>query len=269
MSVLLTKSPAVSFLKTQAKAATKRVGLGNQLSQVIFVVDVSGSTEFPENRFFSSGIMDAAVRRVGALGFEMDDDGVVPVIALDHQARVVPEALTEDNIDGYVAEHLTPYVGGGTAYAPSINRALDIVQTGGAPALVVFFTDGNSSDVTAAKQALVSARPYPVFFQFFGVQRKPAPQSQWDSLFPALAELNNLGGGIDNCGFAVLGTDDSALTDPELFRLLLNEYPDYLNKVRASMLPWDVNNDPHNRPGSSPTVAQPSRPQRRGLFGRR
>ena len=173
MPVLIHPKP-VGQLQIIAKTVQDEYGLGDQKSQVICVTDISGSM----SGLFSSGIMDGLITNVAALGLNLDDDGQVPSIALGTGARQLPN-ITRENVQSYVANHLKRLVGGGTSYAPSINKVLDLV-TPGDPALVLFFTDGDTDDASKTEDAQSGWR---VTTRSSGSSSASIPAVQHHSLF--------------------------------------------------------------------------------------
>lgn len=236
IQVNMDKGKSVQQLRIDAKKATAKHNLYGTKSQVEGIVDVSGSMQ----ELYDGGVMDLVITRVLALALNLDDNGTVPMIALDNSARELDE-LNEKNLDGYVRRHVRPLVGGGTNYAPSINKVLDVTAPGD-PALVLVFTDGENYDRVEAEEAIRKASAYPIFFQFFGIYGgKRAPR------FPFLEELDNLTGRqIDNAGFSTISLTE--VTDEQLYNAMLIEYPRFLETAkRQGMLPWNASNDPRSR----------------------
>lgn len=261
----MTKSFPIAEKKPMAamqygvKIAAKDAGLLGTKHQVILVLDISGSMEFTENRFYSHGIIDGLVRRILALGLTFDDNGTVPVYLLDNNVRRVPEDLTATNLEDYVDRFVRRHVGGGTNYAPTINKVIDDLEAGD-PALVIFLTDGDNGDHPQAEQAMRRASGVPAFFMFLGVHGSGSPAS-----FSFLRKLDELSGRVvDNAGFNEVPLHD--ITEAELLALLLEEYKGYPALAqRAGLLnaqgKWDGR--PH-----SPTAASRVGGVLGGLFGR-
>lgn len=219
---------APARLKVQAKQARNAVGLNDVRSQVVIVVDVSGSMD----HFFSQGIVDGLVTRCAILGFEFDDDKQIPVYALNDGVQRLP-VLTPENLDGYVNKNFR--VGGGTNYAPSIRAVLEDAKPGD-PLFVWFFTDGENYDHQESADLIKAASRFPIFWQFFGIYGRQAPN------FNFLESLDTMSGRvIDNAGFSKLGLLE--VTDEELFKAIMHEYKGYPELARrAGLLPWKQDN---------------------------
>jgi hypothetical protein len=236
---ILDKSVTRGQLQILAKDTVVQKGMGGQKAQVVGVFDTSGSTEFPESRFYSDGIMDALGTRVLYVAMELDDNGEIPVYRLTDQVERVRDDLTMANLDTYVAKNFPKYsIGGGTRYAPTIRRVVEDARREaqpGVPVLVVLFTDGENdqSDHRDARQALIDASRYPIFFQWFGIYgkgREPA--------FSFLHSMDEMEGRVvDNAGFSPLGVHE--VTNEDLMAALIHEFRDYPAKAAAAgILDW-------------------------------
>ena len=135
---------------------------------------------------------------------------------------------------------------GGTEYAPIINLLVtDYGGTKGSvqdiPTFVIFITDGENSDQSAAKSAITKAADYPIFFQFIGVDSKHKggglmSEAEAHSSFPFLSQLDDLEGRTyDNAVFlAVKGFE--AFDKPAILMAMMNEFPGWLNAVRGKLI---------------------------------
>lgn len=209
-------------------------------SQVVTVFDVSGSM----SGMYGSGLVTALATRVLALGLELDDNGVIPVYALNSECESVGD-LTKDNLDSFVDDKLSYLVGGGTEYAPSINKVVADAQKGD-PMFVLLFTDGANSDHRAAKEALIRASNLPIFFQWYGIYEDSEPD------FEFLHKMDEMKGRIvDNAGFSPLGidiTDESNQYDDHdkmLFEDMVKEYKDFPQKAMMAGSNWTNLNSIH------------------------
>lgn len=109
-------------VKKQAELAVEKAGLTTTTSKVGLVIDISGSMSY----LFSSGVVQAIVERVLALGIKFDDNQAIDIFLFDNRAIDAGE-LTEDNFHGYVKNNLLRKysLGGGTNYAPVMNMVMD------------------------------------------------------------------------------------------------------------------------------------------------
>lgn len=218
-------APVAKDVIIRSKAPTK--------SQVVAVFDVSGSMD----GFYREGVIDALATRVLALGLELDDNGSIPVYALDHGVKKLPD-LTKDNLDGYT-QKLHKMVGGGTNYAPSLQAILDDAEAGD-PMLVLFFTDGENGDHHEAEEVIKNASRLPIFFQFYGIYGNYGSPG-----FNFLKKLDSMGGRqVDNAGFSELGLEmgnnnGSSESDTELYEDMLKEYKDFPKKCVEADVKWE------------------------------
>lgn len=202
-------------------------------AQVVAVFDVSGSME----DMYDSGLVKALATRVLALGLQLDDNGEIPVYALDTECRSVG-VITKDNLETFVEDNLTEIVGGGTAYAPTINKIVADAEAGD-PMLVLLFTDGENSDEEDAEEALVRASKLPIFFQWYGIyEGKSEPD------FEFLHSMDEMEGRtVDNGGFSPLGlglVSKSGETDgsEQLMQDMVKEYKDFPQKAMMAGSNW-------------------------------
>lgn len=135
MKLNLTKKN-LDLTKSEAKTVIDKYKIGK--SQVVAVFDVSGSMQ----SMYRKGIVDALATRVLGLALNLDDDGNVPVYALNDSVKRLPD-LNQHNINEYVGDHLK--VNGGTNYSPTINEIVKDADDGD-PMLAIVFTDGENFD---------------------------------------------------------------------------------------------------------------------------
>lgn len=231
------KPKSLPQLEIIAKEALQKTN-APESSQVVAVFDISGSMDFAPNHFYASGIMSALVTRVLALGLQLDDDGHIPAYTLGSGTTRLAD-ITKENVDTYITEEVIPVLGGGTQYAPVINKIVEDAKEGD-PMLVLLFTDGDNSDHAAAKKAIIEASKMPIFFQWYGIYRGKQAEA-----FPFLEKLDTLTGRqVDNCGFSPLGLDiNLALPEDEghdtaLYEDMLKEYKDFPAKAAQVGSVW-------------------------------
>lgn len=237
MGHITIKPKSLNEIKIVAKEALGQAGV-NFKSQVVAVFDVSGSM----NTFYKSGIMEGLVTRILGLALHLDDNGEIPVYVLDSGVRRMPD-LTEKNLGNYTLI-LHREVGGGTCYAPSIERVVQDAEPGD-PMLVILFTDGDNSDHRAAKEAIINASKLPIFFQWYGIYQGHSIET-----FPFLEKLDTLGERekdlrVDNCGFSPLGlsfeqnSNGGNEDDMALYMDMLKEYKDFPQKAALAGVKWE------------------------------
>lgn len=95
------------------------------------------------------------------------------------------------------------------------------------PVYVIFITDGENGDKSAAEQAIINASRFGIFFQFVGIGSER---------FEFLQKLDDLGGRvIDNANFFKIN-DVSSKSDEDLYKLLLTEFPGWIPQAKAKNL---------------------------------
>ena len=212
---------SVVDLSKKAKIQIDKKGLGDTRSQVVLVMDISGSMR----GLYNNGTVQKSVERLLPLGMNFDDDGEIDIILFGSDAYQVPSANLE-NIEGYVEkEVLSKYkINQGTRYS----KALKLIQekyksNKGDPVFVMFVTDGDNSDKPETTKLIRELSKETIFFQFIGIG---------NASFPYLEKLDNLEGRfIDNAGFMKL-KDISTISEDKLYNDLLNEYPNWLKEAK-------------------------------------
>jgi len=208
-------------LKKKAKTAIVNKGLDNQKAQVVLVLDISKSM----NRLFKDGTIQEVIERILALALNFDDDKKIDIILFGTRAYKLP-SISIDEIANYVErEILAEYrIIEATKYA----KALDLIyneykNNTDEPVFVIFITDGNNSDKRETTELIRELSKEKVFFQFIGIGKEN---------FPYLEKLDDLSDRyIDNAGFMKID-DISSIEDNELYSLLLNEFPDWIEEAK-------------------------------------
>lgn len=230
MNIKIAKKASLNDIKIVAKEAVKKANIDR--AQVVCVFDVSGSM----TKMYRDGTVKALATRVLALAMQLDDDGVIPVYALDNNCQKVGD-LTEDNLEDFVEAEIAPLVGGGTEYAPSINEVVKDAREGD-DMLVILFTDGANDDRADSRDALINASKLPIFFQFFGIY-----EGSTEPAFDFLHKMDEMKGRmVDNAGFSPLGLQvvDSSKSDgdKELYEAILHEYQFFPQKATQANVTW-------------------------------
>lgn len=201
--------------------------------RVVADLDVSGSMV----DLYASGAVERAFEKLLGLAFTFDDDGDIEVFAFDSNCYTLPVARAED-YGTYIQKNITkqwPRYGGGTNYSKALQAnitSLFSAQTpassgGGilgalgfgkksppvsdnaekrAPALILFFTDGEPSDGYTAGAIIKHAQDtkQAVYFHLIGVGGAD------------FRVLRRFADDYDNCGFinlASVSMSDEAMYD--------------------------------------------------------
>ncbi|MDI2129978.1 VWA domain-containing protein [Yinghuangia seranimata] len=260
--------PRLLSLTKQAAVSLEKRGLGEHTARVALCLDISASM----NQLFQSGKVQALIERVLSLGLRFDDNGEVDVFlfgANGHEAGT----LGLGQYQGWTDMILRKYpLEGGTDYAAAMRLVRENYFKTSAPrhgpvadrlpVYVMFITDGMTTSQDATRQQVVHSSYEPLFWQFMGIGPSPKAVDKQDpaaaggapapkkkgKLSERLANklIEKLGGGFafleelddlqgrytDNAAFFAV-TDPANLTDEQLFDLMMEEYPDWLNRARS------------------------------------
>jgi stress response protein SCP2 len=234
----LTKKAAVSLEKR---------GLGEHTARVAICLDISGSM----HRLYSSGKIQGLAERVLALGMRFDDDASIDCFVFGEGAYEAG-AMSPDNYASYVQEilrsqRLEPATFYGKAMglirkhyfgsdAPRTSPYTDM------PVYVMFITDGATFDEDVARAHVSSSAYEPLFWQFMAIGRSNKSAGSRGlfrssgtsrSEFAFLESLDEMQGRfLDNANFFAV-EDPAALSDDQLFDLMMAEYPNWLQQARS------------------------------------
>lgn len=224
----------------------EQLHIAKEVAEVILVLDISGSMK----DLYESGEVQKLIERILPIALEFDDNNSVELFLFHDSAYQHGTNITMQNVAGFVKrEIMGNYPYGGTSYAPVINMiagnkpapkpgfsfsrifssasstssSSTVVKT---PKYVIFITDGDNNDKSAAEQAIKDASGMPIFFQFVGIGNS--------ATFEFLEKLDTMPGRvIDNANF-FQANDLDYLSDEDLYNKLLAEFPDWLSKARAA-----------------------------------
>jgi len=213
-------------------------------AQVVLVLDRSGSME----SLYNSGFVQRLLERLVPVAMQFDDNGEMEMYLFQNNCVKHDKNINEKNVDGLINREITErkYSYGGTAYAPPIQQIVKdyvrhetIEKKGGFfgfgktttntnitstdPVYVIFITDGENSDRTAAENAIKEASKFGIFFQFVGIG---------NAKFAFLDQLDTMEGRtVDNANF-FQANDLDKLSDEDLYGRLLAEFPEWVQKAR-------------------------------------
>lgn len=214
---------SISLFKKSAGIVLEKKNLTNVTARVGLVLDISGSMR----KLYKNGTVQRVVERILAVASQFDDDGALDVWVYDNEfSRLKP--VTEHDFEGYVDQYILNndliHKFGRNDEPPVME---DVIQKYTSedpskdPAFIVFINDGGCK--RTIKKPVVSSSDKPLFWQFVGIG---------DSNFEVLEKLDEMDGRyIDNANFFHI-KDVEAISDSELYDLLLNEFPDWLKEAR-------------------------------------
>ena len=214
-AVLLKKAestPGMVNLIKQAAVSLEKRGLAEARYRVKLVLDISASMTGE----FRSGAVNELVRRALALATRLDDDGQVDVYLFGLQAQRRGK-VSLDNVNDFVPGLKFGFEGG-TNYVPVMKMVRDDsrAEQSADPVLVLFITDGATSNRPAAEREMLDASSEPIFWKFMGIEAGRVD-------FEFLEKLDDMPGRVvDNADFFKVRSPIS-LPDAELFELLVNE----------------------------------------------
>lgn len=226
----LEKRQKLDLRKREVAKVLLEKGASGVRARVVLVIDKTGSMAAQ----YSSGRIHEVVERMVPIAVQVDDDGKLePYLYARSFARLPDIAVHE--VEAWSATYLhLGGVRGGIDYGriggyndelPIMNEIIDSLVPGATmPTLVLFFTDGGFSKKKQIAELMKKASSLPAFWQFVGIGK---------ANYGVLEKLDTMGGRrVDNAGF--FSVDDiGKVSDAELYRRLLSEFPDWLRAAKA------------------------------------
>lgn len=242
----------------------KNLGIRDQIAQVSFSLDFSGSMD----ELYRNGTVQNTLERILPIGMGFDDNEAVDLFLFSRVCRELTP-LTRGNYINYVNERIWgKYDMGSTRYAPVIEHMMrkyigfvpetpkEEKKSGGLfgglfggnkatsmtsakveitpkkithPVYNIFMTDGDNDqdDKDRCIEMMKIASNYGIFIQFVGIG---------NAGFQFLDKLDNMSGRlVDNANFFRV-PDLSKTTDEQLYGLMMREFPSWLNLAKSHNL---------------------------------
>jgi len=238
------KAPGLLSLAKTAQKSLADYGLNGQVAKVALVLDYSGSM----GQQYKNGAMQRLAEKALVLGTQLDDDGAIDFFVFDSAAAHLGE-ITIDNYKGSIDRLTKGRRMGTTNYAAAFRTVRDHYGLAGGttekrgffgkktvtnaaakadqPVYAIFLTDGAPDSKAAAVKAITEVSTAPIFWKFLSIGREP---------MDFLQKLDDLTDRfVDNADYKPIGDVDK-FSDNDLFEALLDEYPEYLNEIRAKGL---------------------------------
>lgn len=227
---LASKAPQLIKLAKPIEISLKKNNLEQQKSRVAFVLDASGSMY----QQFKKGYVQQVLERITALAVQFDDDQSLDIWAFGTKYKKYKD-VTLDNIADYIkllqlrdkkpgVREIIPGLGGRNDEPAVMTDVFNYYRDSKEPVYVVFISDGGVSQSRAISKIIRESAHYPIFWQFVGLGGKNyGILEQFDDLDDRL---------VDNCNFFKID-DFNDISDEELYRRLLNEFPDWLKEIKA------------------------------------
>ena len=242
------EAPKLLDLSKKAKITLEKVGLQHHSAKVALCLDISGSM----SHLYSSGKIQEFAERILALGTRFDDDGSIDIFLFGQHAHDAGD-LTISNFNGFVNRLIRRHpLEGSTYYAKAMQlirghyfgsaqkRTQPLSQN--MPIYVMFVTDGDTFDKSETTKHIQDSSYEPIFWQFMaiGESKKDVKKGFFKSLFQSdftfLEQLDDLPDRyIDNADFFSV-KDPVAVSDDELYDLLMQEYPEWVKTARTKGL---------------------------------
>lgn len=228
--VSLTKNEAlnkrISLRKELVAKTAEKQNIRSGAARVVFALDHSGSMR----AMYKNGAVQALLERIFPVAMHFDDNAEMEFYWFDNTYKELAP-VNYDSIDGYVQREILSKNDhfGGTCFAPVMRKIYEryaLKDSSPIPTLVIFITDGSNSDKNDTKKVLTEASKHNIFWKYVGIG---AP----DCAFPFLQRLDELKGRfIDNANFITIDNIGD-MKDETLYKLLLEEYGDWLEICRA------------------------------------
>lgn len=218
----LSKEESLQMLNLRKDSFNKlcldKTPLHNLTSRVGVVLDYSGSM----STLYRNGTVQAVLERLFPIALQFDDNGEMELWIFDDGFHRL-DNISMDNYYGYIErEVIRKYDMGCTEYAPVLRDIYSkymLEEPANLPNYIIFITDGDNSDKSAATHVITEMSKYPIFIQFVGIG---------SSSMNYLEELDTLEGRyVDNANFFRIRNINSE-KDEALYSKLIEEYPTWL-----------------------------------------
>ena len=224
----LVKRQALDLRKHEVHRILLTKGAQAERARVVLVIDKTGSM-YQE---FKSGLVHRVVERMVPVATQLDTDGSLETYLYAKTFARLPDLRVAD-LESWPAEFLHMNgthgginyrkLGGSNDEIPILTELAGTVRPGDPPTLVLFFTDGGFYKRKEITRIITDAAALPIFWQFVGLGAND---------YGLLEKLDDLAGRVvDNVDFFALD-DVDRVTDAELYRRLLTEFPDWLRAAR-------------------------------------
>jgi stress response protein SCP2 len=200
-------------------------------ARVVMVIDKTASMR----RQYATRTVHRVVERMLPVAVHLDDDGALECYLYGRSFARLPDLRVGDlgtwpdtylHLSGTHGGISYDRIGAANDEIPVMSDILAGITAGDpVPTLVLFFTDGGFQRRGPIRTLIRDAARLPAFWQFVGIGKAD---------YGVLETLDELGGRVvDNAGFFALDDIDS-ITDGELYRRLLDEFPDWERAARAA-----------------------------------
>lgn len=206
------------------KICLEKKELTNLTSRVGMVIDRSASM----NNLYNNGSVQTLAERIIPLALQFDDNQEMDMWFFNNLFKRLP-SININNYKGYIDEQSRNFSMGGTEFAPilrDIKRKYVDEEPSKIPTYIVFITDGECWDKDESTQIIKELSKYNIFIQFIGINEGSAFLEKLDTM---------KGRYIDNANYFYV-KDLNNISDDELYKKLLTEYPLYLVEAKKKGL---------------------------------
>lgn len=218
-------APQMVSLAKPLQLELEKRNLQDTMSRVALVLDISGSM----SGRYRDGTVQEIVNKTLPIAVQFDDDGELDFWYYGSRC----ERMKPVNMKNFTSavpqdwENLMRSLGYGNNEPVVMKEVLAEYKRSKLPAYVIFITDGGVGSESEIKQVLIEASHEPIFWQFVGVG---------GSGYGVLERLDNMSGRyVDNANFFALD-DFKRVSNSELYSRLLNEFPQWLQKIKRKRM---------------------------------
>ena len=241
-------TPSLYEFAKKASVSLEDTKLVNKSAKVALCIDIS-ETMMP---YLLSGKAQVFAEKILALGMILDSNSAIDVFLLANKAAYNIGSMTPDNFGDFINDALKKYESNHTSdyihliheleqfYFPNDVNSGTKVVTSDEPVYAMVLTNGHTTDETATIQEMIKVSYKPIFWQFMavGVGKEDLGSGIWAWLMKPFAEdysflktLDDMPNRfLDNADFFNV-TDPSEIKSEDLYRALLTEYPDWLQRA--------------------------------------
>ncbi|MGD2181415.1 VWA domain-containing protein [Lusitaniella coriacea] len=248
------EAPKLIDLAKKADISLKKANLSEHNAKVALCLDISGSM----SQLYYSGKIQQFAEKILALGCRFDDDGSIDIFLFGANAHI-PGEMTLQNFNNFIGDIQQKYpLEGGTYYGKVMKTirnfyfpqgkggTVNAPVSSNKPIYVMFVTDGATGDESLSEQQLKWSSYEPIFWQFMAIGKsnrnvkKGGIKGFFSKLaasdFSFLEGLDDLRGRyLDNSDFFSV-EDPEAISNQDLYDLLMTEYPNWVKAVQSKGL---------------------------------
>lgn len=250
------KAPELVPFAQRAKVSLDAAQLTKENARVALCIDISG-TMYP---LFADGKIQSFAEKVLAIGNYFDQDAAIDIFLFADEAYYAGEMNLhnfKDFMTNAWSKYITVY---GTHYGKALRKirqfyrpdnkgeAVNKVAAEAAemPVLILFLTDGFTTDEEETVKQLIWASYESIFWQFIAIGKSKDDYGQnfWDWVnkpfakdFGFLKKLDNMEGNrlIDNANFFNV-PEDLEIKDTELYEKIMVEYPFWIKAAQEKKI---------------------------------